>query len=143
MRIAVTRANIRRMPGVLVAIALAIGIAACDRAPEKSAAAKPELIPTPPAVGAPPANPAPVLPPPAATVMPPSGSESTASAPDKAKPEQGTPVDSGSAKPDPGQTAQGSDPTAKQPMSKEEESTAMPKPGQANDHSTTATDAKQ
>jgi hypothetical protein len=37
----------------------------------------------------------------------------------------------------------GSDPNAKEPMSKEEESTAMPKPAQANDHSTTATDGKQ
>ncbi|MEO8565667.1 MAG: hypothetical protein ABI541_04725 [Betaproteobacteria bacterium] len=41
------------------------------------------------------------------------------------------------------QTAKGSDPKAKEPMSKDEESTAMPKPGQANDHSTTATDGKQ
>lgn len=143
MRIAATSANVRRMPVALTAIALAIGIAACDRAPDKSASAKPELIPTPPAVGAPPANPAPVMPPPAATAISASGSESTVSTPEKAKVEQGTPVDSGSAKPDPGQTAQGGDPTAKQPLSKEEESTAMPKPGQANDHSTTATDGKQ
>ena len=143
MRISATSANVRRMPVALTAIALAMGIAACDRAPDKSASAKPELIPTPPAIGAPPANPAPVMPPSAATVMTPTGSDSTASTLEKTKPEQGTPVDSGGARPDPGQTAQGGDPTAKQPLTKEEESTAMPKPGQANDHSTTATDGKQ
>jgi hypothetical protein len=41
------------------------------------------------------------------------------------------------------ETPKGSDPNAKEPMTKEEESTAMPKPAQANDHSTTATDGKQ
>lgn len=137
MRIAATSANVRRMPVALAAIALAIGIAACDRAQDKSASAKPELTPTPPAVGAPPANPAPVMPPPASAVLESSGpnpGQTAAAAPA---------ADAGGDKPAPGQTAQGSDPTAKQPLSKEEESTAMPKPGQANDHSTTATDGKQ
>ena len=133
----------RKWAAALTVAAITVGIAACDRPADKSASAKPELTPTAPAIGAPPANPPAVMPPPAATVMPPSAGDSVAAAADKAKPEAGTPVDSSGAKPDPAQTAQGSDPTAKQPMTKEEESTAMPKPAQANDHSTTATDGKQ
>ena len=123
----------------MVLAAIAVGIGACSRPADQSAAAKPELTPTAPAIGAPPANPPPVMPPPAATVMAPSGSDTAAVTP----PEKAKPADSGSAKPDSAQTAQGGDPSAKQPMSKDEESTAMPKPGQANDHSTTATDGKQ
>jgi hypothetical protein len=135
--------NGRRIPAVLAVIAVAFSVASCDRAPDKSAAAKPELIPTPPAIAAPPANPPPVMPPPAANVLPSSGSEALPSTPEKAKPETGTPADSGGDKPDASKTAQGSDPTAKQAMSKDEEANAMPKPAQANDHSTTATDGKQ
>jgi hypothetical protein len=132
-----------QIPVVLAAIAIAVGVAACDRSPDRSASVQPELTPTTPAIAPPPANPPPVMPPPAATALPPSGSESTASPPEKATAEKGTPVDSVGAKADPAQAAQGSDPTAKQPMNKDEESIAMPKPAQANDHSTTATDAKQ
>jgi hypothetical protein len=131
------------LPLALTAIVIAVGIAACDRPADKSASSKPELTPTAPATGAPPANPPPVMPPAASAVVPASGSESVPSTPEKAKAEPGTPVDSGGAKPDPAQTAQGGDATGKEPMSKAEESTAMPKPGQANDHSTTATDGKQ
>jgi len=83
------------------------------------------------------------MPPSAEAVVQQSGPASNPSAPEKAKPAQGTPVGSGDSKPDSAQTAQGGDPTGKQSMSKDEESTAMPKPGQANDHSTTATDGKQ
>ena len=133
----------RKVPFVLAAVAIALCIAGCDRPADKSAAAKPELTPTSPAIASPPAKPAPVMPPPAATALSPSASGSPPSTPEKGTPENGTLLDSGGAKPEPGQTAQGSDPTAKQSMSKEEESTAMPKPAQANDHSTTATDGKQ
>ncbi len=128
----------RKLPFVLAAMAIAVCIAGCDRPADKSAAAKPELTPTPPAIANPSANPPAVMPPPAATALSPSAGEGAASTPEKS-----TPVDSGGTKPEPGQTAQGSDPTAKQSMTKEEESTAMPKPAQANDHSTTATDSKQ
>ncbi len=40
------------------------------------------------------------------------------------------------------ETAKGSD-DAKKPMTKDEESTSMPRPSQANDHSTLAKDSKQ
>ncbi|MEP6997096.1 MAG: hypothetical protein ABI900_05575 [Betaproteobacteria bacterium] len=123
----------RLVTGALAAIALAVGIAACSRAPDKSAAAKPELVPTPPAIGAPPAEPAPVMPPKASTVF--DSSAVANSAPPAAA--------SGDKAPSADETAKGSDPTAKEPLSKGEESTAMPKPGQANDHSTVATDGKQ
>lgn len=132
----------RKLPFVLVVVAIAVSIAGCDRPADKSAAAKPELTPTAPAIASPPANPPAVMPPSAATALQPSEGQGTPT-PDKAAPENGTPVDSGGAKPDPAQTAQGNDPTGKQPMTKAEESNAMPKPGQANDHSTTATDRKQ
>ena len=122
---------------MLTAIAIAVGIAACDRPADKSASAKPELTPTTPAIGVPPANPAPVMPPPASTALEQSSGQNAAQTS-----ATGMPVDSG-AKPDPAKTAQGGDPTGKEPMTKEEESTAMPKPGQANDHSTTATDSKK
>lgn len=133
----------RRVGATLTAFALAVGVVACDRTPdksaavtsEKSAAAKPELTPTAPAIGAPPANPPPVMPPAASAAL-----EQSNPAP---QPPGTTPVDSGGAKPDPAQTAQGGDPSAKQPMKEGEESTAMPKPAQANDHSTLATDGKQ
>ena len=121
------------MPLVLAAIALAVGIAACDRSSERSASAKPELTPTAPAIAPPPANPAPVMPPKADAVLetPP---QTAAAAP---------PSESVEKQPAAEQTAQGSDPKAKEPMTKQEEVTAMPKPAQANDHSTTATDGKQ
>jgi hypothetical protein len=128
-----------KLPLALAAIAIAVGIAACDRPADKSASAKPELTPTTPAIGAPPATPAPVMPPPASAVL---GQPSDQSASQTQTSAAGTPVDSG-AKPDPALTAQGSDPSGKEPMTKQEESTAMPKPAQANDHSTTATDGKQ
>lgn len=113
-------------------IVIAVGIAACDRSPERSASAKPELTPTAPAIAPPPANPAPVMPPKADAAL---EAQTTAAAPA---------VNSGGVQPATAdQTAKGSDPNAKEPMSKEEESTAMPKPAQANDHSTTATDGKQ
>lgn len=122
--------KVARTPAFLAAIAIAVGVAACDRSPEKSAAMKPELTPTPPAIAPPPAGPAPVMPPRADAVLGPS-SQTTAAA---AAGDQPAAAD---------QTAKGSDPKAKEPMTKEEESTAMPKPAQANDHSTTATDSKQ
>jgi hypothetical protein len=113
-------------------IVIAVGIAACDRSPERSASAKPELTPTAPAIAPAPANPAPVMPPKADAAL---EAQTTAAAPA---------VNSGGVQPATAdQTAKGSDPNAKEPMSKEEESTAMPKPAQANDHSTTATDGKQ
>ena len=126
-----------KLPLVLAAIGIAVGIAACDRPADKSASAKPELTPTTPTIGAPPANPAAVMPPTASTALeqPLGQNAAQASAPS-------TSTDPG-AKPDPAQTAQGGDPSGKEPMSKQEESTAMPKPAQANDHSTTATDGKQ
>jgi hypothetical protein len=133
----------RKLPCVLAAAAIAVCIAGCDRPADKSVAAKPELTPTPPAIAGPSANPPPVMPPPASTALPPTAGQGTPSPAEKAAPEKGTPVDADGAKPDPAQTAQGSDPTAKQPMTKDEESNAMPKPAQANDHSTTATDSKQ
>lgn len=135
---AILNVNGRQIPVVLTVIAIAVGIAACDRTPDRSASAKPELTPTPPAIGAPPAEPAPVMPPKASAVLESSSGQNPAQ-----KSGTGTPVGSGGDKPDPAQTAQGSDPNAKEPMTKEEESTAMPKPAQANDHSTTATDGKQ
>ena len=95
----------RKLPFLLTAIAIAVGIAACDRPADKSASAtKPELTPTTPATGAPPANPAPVMPPPAATALEQSSGQNAAQG------QGGTPV---------------------------------PKPAQANDHSTTTTDGKQ
>ena len=121
-----------RAPVVLAAIAIALGVAACDRSPDRSAAAKPELTPTTPAIAPPPANPAPVMPPKAASVL--ETPSQTAAAP---------PSESAEKQPSAEQTSKGSDPNAKEPMTKAEESTAMPKPGQANDHSTTATDGKQ
>lgn len=130
--------NGRQIPVVLTAIAIAIAVAACDRSPDRSAAAKPELTPTPPAIGAPPVEPAPVMPPNASAVLEPSSGQNPAQTFGT-----GTPVGSGGDKLDPAQTAQGSNPNAKESMTKEEESTAMPKPAQANDHSTTATDGKQ
>ena len=125
--------NGARTPVLLAAIAIAVGIAACDRSPDRSAALKPELTPTPPSIAPPPANPAPVMPPKAAAVLetPP---QTAAAAPPSESAEKQSPAE---------QTPKGSDPNAKEPMTKEEESTAMPKPAQANDHSTTATDAKQ
>lgn len=116
---------------VLMAIAIAVGTAGCDRPGDKSASVKPELTPTAPAIGPPPANPAPVMPPKADAVL--ETPSQTAAAP---------PSESAEKRPPAEQTPQGSDPKAKEPMSKEEESTAMPKPAQANDHSTTATDSK-
>jgi hypothetical protein len=122
-----------RMPVVVAAIALAVGVAACDRAPERSASVKPELTPTPPAIAPPSAEPAPVMPPKADTVL--ESSSQTAAAPAvNSAGDQPAAAD---------QTAKGSDPKAKETMTKEEESSAMPKPAQANDHSTTATDSKQ
>jgi hypothetical protein len=121
-----------RAPVVLAAIAIAFGVAACDRSPDRSAAAKPELTPTTPAIAPPPANPAPVMPPKAATVL--ETPSQTAAVPPSESAEKQPPAD---------QTPKGRDPNAKEPMTKAEESTAMPKPGQANDHSTTATDGKQ
>ncbi|HEY2863081.1 MAG TPA: hypothetical protein VGK37_05630 [Casimicrobiaceae bacterium] len=119
----------------LAAMLLALGVVACDRTPDKSAAAaKPELTPTTPAIGAPPANPPPIMPPPASAAL-----ENSAANP-APQPPGTTPVD---ARPPADQTANGSDPSAKQPMKAGEESTAMPKPAQANDHSTLATDGKQ
>jgi hypothetical protein len=121
-----------RAPVVLAAIAIAFGVAACDRSPDRSAAAKPELTPTTPAIAPPPANPAPVMPPKAATVL--ETPSQTAAVPPSESAEKQSSAE---------QTSKGSDPNAKEPMTKAEESTAMPKPGQANDHSTTATDGKQ
>jgi hypothetical protein len=125
--------NGSQIPVVLAAILIAVGIAACDRSPDRSASVKPELTPTTPAIAPPPADPAPVMPPKADAVLE-TPSQTAAAAP---------PSDSGEKQPPAEQTPKGSDPNAKEPMSKEEESTAMPKPAQANDHSTTATDAKQ
>jgi hypothetical protein len=122
-----------RTPVLLAEIAIAVGIAACDRSPDKSAAVKPELTPTAPSIAPPPANPAPVMPPQAAAVL--ETPSQTAAVP-AANSAVGQPAAAD-------QTAKGSDPKAKEPMTKEEESTAMPKPAQANDHSTTATDSKQ
>lgn len=124
-------ANRARTAAVLAAVAIAVGIAACDR-PDRSAATKPELMPTAPAIAPPPANPAPVMPPKADTVL---GTPPQAAAAPSA--------DSAATQQPAARTAQGSDPNAKEPMTKEEESAAMPKPAQANDHSTTATDAKR
>lgn len=121
-------------PILLVAIAIAVGIAACDRSSDRSASVKPELTPTPPAIAPPPANPAPVMPPKADTVLG-ASSQTTVATPAASS--------AGDQPPTADQTAKGSDPKAKEPMSKDEESTAMPKPAQANDHSTTATDSKQ
>ena len=125
-------ANHRRITVVLAAIAIGITVAACDRAADKPASAKPELTPTSPAVGPPPDQPEPVMPPKADAVLE-TPSQPVAAAPpsDSAEKQSSEP------------TAKGSDRSAKEPMSKDEESTAMPKPGQANDHSTTATDGKQ
>ena len=128
-RIAVNRARIPLM----AAIAIALGVAACDRPGDKSASVKPELTPTAPAIAPPPANPAPVMPPKADAVLE-TPSQTTATAPSSDSAEKQAPAE---------QTPQGSDPKAKEPMSKEDESIAMPKPAQANDHSTTATDGKQ
>jgi hypothetical protein len=125
-------ANGAPVPVALVAMAIAFGIAACDRSPDKSASAKPELTPTAPAIAPPSANPAPVMPPKADAVL--ETPSQTAAAP---------PSESAEKQPPSEQTPNGGDPKAKEPMSKEEESTAMPKPAQANDHSTTATDGKQ
>ena len=111
---------------LLTAMAIALGVAACDRAPDKSAAAKPELTPTTPAIGPPPAQPVTVMPPQASAVL-----------------EQPASSSAGAAAPSPDRTASGSDPNAKEPMTKAEESTAMPMPAQANDHSTLGTDAKK
>ncbi len=133
MRLRAETPSRRWIPVVLAAIAMGAVVAGCDRPPERSASAKPELTPTTPAVGAPPAQPAPVMPPKADTVFEaPSGSQTTRSADSGG--DQHSAADA---------AANGSDPNAKQPMSKDEESTAMPKPAQANDHSTTATDGKQ
>jgi len=132
-RRAATNMNGMRTPVLLAAIAIALGIAACDRSPDKSAAAKPELTPTAPAIAPPSANPAPVMPPKAASVLE-TPSQTAAASPPSPSPEKQAPAE---------ETPKGSDPKAKEPMTKEEESTAMPKPAQANDHSTTATDGKQ
>jgi hypothetical protein len=129
-RTAVNRAQI---PLLLAAIAIAFGVAACDRSADRSASVKPELTPTSPAIAPPPANPAPVMPPKADAVLQ-TPSQTAATAPSS---------DSAEKQPSAEQTPKGSDPKAKEPMTKEEESTAMPKPAQANDHSTTATDSKQ
>ena len=122
----------RQTPVVLAALAIAVGIAACDRSPDQSASVKPELTPTAPAIAPPPANPAPVMPPKADAVLE-TPSQTAAGAPSSDS------VEKSSAE----QTPKGSDSQAKEPMTKDEESTAMPKPAQANDHSTTATDGKQ
>ena len=122
-----------RTPVLLAAIAIAVGIGACDRSPDRSAAVKPELTPTAPAIASPSANPAPVMPPKADAVLGPSA-QGTAGSSASAAGDQPAAAD---------QTAKGSDPNAKEPMSKDEESNSMPKPAQANDHSTTATDGKQ
>ncbi|MGH8851746.1 MAG: hypothetical protein ACREYD_12185 [Casimicrobiaceae bacterium] len=116
----------------LMAIAIAVGAGACSRSADKTASTdKPELTPTTPSIGPPPAQPAPEMPPKASTVF---ESSQTPGAPANAT--NGAPPNAGS-------TGQGSDPTAKESMSKAEESTAMPKPAQANDHSTLATDGKK
>ncbi len=95
---------------------------------------KPELTPTTPAIAPPPADPAPVMPPKADTVLETPSQPASSGAGVGVPPKEQPPAE---------QTPKGSDPNAKEPMSKEEESTAMPKPAQANDHSTTATDGKQ
>jgi hypothetical protein len=125
---------------MLAVIAISVGTAACNRAPDQSASAKPELTPTAPATGSPPANPAPVMPPKAATVFEPSATGSSVPQP----PATGPTAQSGGDKAaSADETAKGDDPNAKASMSQREESTAMPKPAQANDHSTLATDGKQ
>lgn len=111
---------------LLAGFAIALGVAACDRPADKSAAVKAELTPTAPAIGPPPAEPAPVMPPKAGVVF-----DQSATA--------GTPANA----PSDAATASGSDPKAKEPMTKAEESTSMPMPAQANDHSTTATGAQK
>jgi hypothetical protein len=123
--------NGARTPVLLAAIAIAIGISGCDRSPDRSAAAKPELTPTAPAIAPPPANPPPVMPPKAAAVLETPAQTAAAAPPSESAEKQSSAAPTGS------------DAKAKEPMTKEEESTAMPKPGQANDHSTTATDGKQ
>ena len=84
-------------------IVLGVGIAACDRAPQRAAEAKVSTAP-------PPASPSPI---PAAT----EGAQ-------------------------PAETANANDQPMKV-MTKGEESTSMPQPGQANDHSTLAKDAQK
>jgi hypothetical protein len=128
----------RPLAAMLAAIAIAVGTTACNRAPDQSAAAKPELTPTAPAIGAPPASPAPVMPPKAARVFEPS-----AAGPESQPSSSGPAAQSGTEKTAGAETAKGDDPNAKEPMSQREESSAMPKPAQANDHSTLATDGKQ
>ena len=61
--------NGARTPVLLAAIVIAVGIAACERSPDKAAVGKPELTPTSPAIAPAPPNPAPVMPPPAAAVL--------------------------------------------------------------------------
>lgn len=118
--------NHRRTTALVAAIAIAVGIAACNRAPDKSASAKAELTPTAPAISPPPAQPAPVMPPRASAVFEPSASG-------------GQPA----AAPSADNVAKASDPNAKEPMTKSEESAAMPLPAQANDHSTVVDDGKK
>ncbi len=123
-RAAVSSAGSRPILAMVAAIAIAVSVAACGQSADKSASAdKPELTPTTPSIGPPPAQPAPEMPPKASTVFENSQTPTTP--------------------PAAGSTAQGSDQIGKEPMSKAEESTAMPKPAQANDHSTLATDSKK
>ena len=112
---------VRRALALLAGLAVAVGVAACNRtADEQTAANKAELESTTPKIGPPPAQPAPVMPPKAGTVF------------DQSTDQSGSAT--GNA------TASAGDPGAKEPMSKAQESTAMPMPAQANDHSTTSTD---
>ncbi|MGH8714579.1 MAG: hypothetical protein ACREYB_11295 [Casimicrobiaceae bacterium] len=114
-----------------MAIAIAVSAQACSRSADKTASAdKPELTPTTPSIGPPPTQPAAEMPPKASTVF--ENSQAATTPPNAAS----------ATAPAAGATGQGSDPSAKEPMSKAEESAAMPKPGQANDHSTLATDKK-
>jgi hypothetical protein len=93
------------LPAFIAALALAAGVAACDRAPQAAPEAKQSAIPQS-------ASPPPSVPGPAVE-----GANSA-------------------------QTASAGEQPMKS-MTKEEESTAMPLPGQANDHSTLAKDSKK
>jgi hypothetical protein len=98
---------------VIIPIALGASIAGCERTPPNAPDAK--IAATPPRESPPPA--------PAMT----EGAKSVPPATEGAKGER---------------TANANDPPMKA-MTKEEESTSMPQPGQANDHSTLAKDPKK
>ena len=112
----------RRLLAMLAGLAVAVGVASCNRtADNQSTVDKAALEPTAPKIGPPPAQPAPVMPPKADAVF----DQSTAqSGPASSSSTAGSTGDSG----------------AKEPMTKAQESNAMPMPAQANDHSTTTTD---